>query len=109
MSLAAASHWSVGQTEDQEANDRGARKARRPPMCDCNGPLQLRRLRVSDRADHVTVLKQADPERAAELMVSQVVAKDVTVGYRGRIPKFKEALCPLHSPGSAGAAQGDEA
>jgi hypothetical protein len=74
------------------------------------GPLQLRRLRVSDRADHVTILKQADPERAAELMVSQVVAKGrYGVGYRGRIPKFKEALCPLHSPGSAGAAQGDEA
>jgi hypothetical protein len=44
------------------------------------------------------VLKQADPDRAAEPVVSRVVAKDVVgVGYLGPIPKFKAALYRMHS------------
>ena len=74
------------------------------------GQSEERTIRALDRADHVTVLKQANPEHAAELMVSQVVAKEVTgLGIGDEYPSSTRRFVPLHSPGSAGAAQGDEA
>ena len=51
---------SKSKREDQEANDRSI----------VTGPLQLRRYAYRIEPINVTILEQADPECAAELMVS---------------------------------------